>query len=111
MFLQQLHYWLKKPAAHVREGFDGISRRWIYNTYEEWHRQFPFWSAEVIRKIVSQLESKGLILTERHNKRRGDQTKWYAIDYEVLNKLFEDEAENLPPAPTQPEKIRNVTRE
>ncbi len=83
MFLQQLHYWLQK-STHVHE-----ERRWIFNTYEDWHEQFPFWTPEAIRKIVSQLETRGVIeTTDRFNKRGGDRTKWYTIDYETLNALF-----------------------
>ena len=36
IFLQQLHYWLQQ-AGKERDG-----RRWIYNTYDEWHAPAPF---------------------------------------------------------------------
>lgn len=95
-FLQQLHYWLQKPGAHVKDG-----KRWIFNTYEEWHEQFPFWSVEAIRKIVSQLRDKGVIeTTDKYNKRRADKTLWYTIDYEVFNALFGSE-ETPPDESTQ----------
>lgn len=107
MFLQQLHYWLQKRGAHTREG-----RRWVFNSFEEWHRQFPFWSAEAIRKIVSRLEAKGVIeTTDRFNERKGDRTKWYTINYEALNALFdateapsETAPENSPQSPDHPDK-------
>lgn len=83
MFLQQLHYWLQK-SKHVHDG-----KVWVFNTYEEWHEQFPFWSAEAVRKIVSQLEAKGIVeTTDKYNERRGDRTKWYTIDYEALAAHF-----------------------
>lgn len=98
-FLQQLHYWLKKKSAHVRDG-----RRWIYNTFEDWHEQFPFWSIEAIRKIVSQLRAKGLILTtSKYNERKGDRTLWYTIEYEAFNALFEG-ADESTEASDQPDK-------
>lgn len=85
MFLQQLHYWLQKPSAHERDG-----KCWIYNTFEEWHEQFPFWSPEAIRKIAAQLEEKGLIeTTSQYNGRKSDRTKWYTINYEYLNSLLD----------------------
>lgn len=88
MFLQQLHYWLQK-SKHVRDG-----RSWVFNTYEGWHEQFPFWSAQAIKKIVLQLEARGIIeTTDRYNKRGTDRTKWYTIDYDALNALFVDEDE------------------
>jgi hypothetical protein len=98
MFLQQLHYWLQKPGSHERDG-----KRWIYNTFAEWHEQFPFWTAEGIRKIVSQLEDKGVIkTTDRYNERKGDRTKWYTIDYETLNALFDPDKESNESAPDNP---------
>lgn len=85
-FLQQLHYWLQKPGAHQRDG-----RRWVFNTYEEWHEQFPFWSVEAIKKLVLQLEQKNIIITtDKYNKRGTDRTKWYTIDYEILSTFLED---------------------
>lgn len=114
MFLQQLHYWLQKPGAHDLDG-----GRWIYNTLEGWHEQFPFWSAEAIRKICAGLKERGLIVTTtEYNRRRSDRTLWYTIDYDALNALLEpglepeeaspeaenDQPENIPEAPDQPEK-------
>jgi len=38
IFLQQLHYWLNR-SDHERDG-----HKWVYNSYKEWQKQFPFWS-------------------------------------------------------------------
>ncbi|MFK9094406.1 hypothetical protein [Bacillus salipaludis] len=40
--LQQIHYWLG-ISKHNIEG-----RTWVYNTYEEWQKQLPFWSVSTI---------------------------------------------------------------
>lgn len=77
--LQQLHYWLL-TSSHKHDG-----RKWIYNTYENWQTQFPFWSLSTIRRALSNLRSKSLILTtDKYNKRGFDNTLWFAIDYEAL---------------------------
>jgi DnaD/phage-associated family protein len=85
IFLQQLHYWLKK-SDHVYDG-----RRWVYNTFENWHKQLPFWSVRTIRRIVKKLEDQRLILTDNFNRMKIDRTKWYTIDYEVLDSLLQNE--------------------
>lgn len=84
LFLQQLHYWIKKSA------FTAEGSTWIYNTYDAWQEQFPFWSISTIRRIVAGLKKRGLIKLANYNKKRSDQTKWYAIQYEVLQELEND---------------------
>ncbi len=98
IFLQQLHYWLLQ-SRHERDG-----RRWIYNTYDEWHTQLPFWSVRTIRRIVGGLEEQGLVLsTTKYNAQKVDQTKWYALDYAELARLTEqaDQVDNLATWPDQ----------
>lgn len=78
--LQQLHYWLN-PKRNVGEEHDG--RRWVYNTYENWKTNFPFWSLRTIQGIILKLEKEGLIeSTDDFNKDYRDRTKWYTINYE-----------------------------
>ena len=67
--LQQLHYWLQESNHYI----DG--RRWIYNTYEDWEKQFPFWSNKTIRRTITKLENDGLIITGNYNKLKIDKTK------------------------------------
>src|SRR5690554_4175288 len=55
--LQQLHYWLSR-STQVKEG-----EKWVYNTYDEWCAQFPFWSKATVRRVFTSLEKQGLIIT------------------------------------------------
>ncbi len=79
--LQQIHYWLG-ISKHKIEG-----RTWVYNTYEEWQKQLPFWSVSTIKRTIRSLEMLGLVLSDNFNKMKMDKTKWYSIDYEKLQKL------------------------
>lgn len=76
--LQQVHYWLQR-SRHQRDG-----RTWVYNSYAEWQREFPWWSLPTIRRIFARLEDLGILVTSEYNRRRGDRTKWYAIAYDNL---------------------------
>jgi DnaD/phage-associated family protein len=89
IILQQLHYWLER-STHIHEGY-----KWVYNTYEEWQEQFPFWSVSTIRRIISKLEEKGLIIVGNFNKSKIDKTKWYRIDYAKLNVLSKPETSTV----------------
>lgn len=81
IILQQLHYWLGKSPKRI----DGLD--WIYNTYDDWQKQFPFWSISTIRRTITTLETMGIILTGNYNQRKFDKTKWYSLDYEKLENL------------------------
>lgn len=85
IFLQQLYYWLKE-SQHVHDG-----HQWVYNSYEGWHVQFPFWSISTIRRVISKLEKEQLILTGNYNRLKIDKTKWYRINFEVLEAIYDKE--------------------
>jgi DnaD/phage-associated family protein len=76
--VQQLHYWLEK-SENVHDG-----HKWVYNTYEDWQKQFPFWSESTIRRIITKLEKLGIVVAANFNRSRIDKTKWYRIDYDKL---------------------------
>lgn len=86
--LQQLHYWLQE-SKNNRDGF-----KWVYNTYSDWKKQFPFWSDKTIRRIITKLENEGLIISGNYNKLGIDKTKWYRIDYEKLEILTSPSGQN-----------------
>lgn len=84
--LQQVHYWLelnKKEGKNFHKG-----RYWTYNTYEEWHEQFPFWSKETIKRVFKRLRDMKLIIVDRFNVYQMDRTLWYTIDYDRLNSIM-----------------------
>jgi hypothetical protein len=76
--LQQIHYWLEK-SQHSIEG-----KKWVYNSYEDWQKQFPFWSISTIRRTFYSLEKSGVVVSDNWNALKLDKTKWYSINYEQL---------------------------
>ncbi|NNU91844.1 DnaD domain protein [Geobacillus sp. NFOSA3] len=92
--LQQLHYWLER-STNVHEG-----HTWVYNTYEEWKEQFPFWSESTIRRIITKLEKQELIITGNFNRSKIDKTKWYRINYEKLAQLQDEQSTAQPDTST-----------
>jgi len=85
IILQQVHYWIRNPLNE--KVIDG--RVWVYNTYEQWKKQFPFWSCITIKRTILSLENKKLLISGTLNENPSDRTKWYTIDYEALNDLEE----------------------
>ncbi|MGG3468996.1 conserved phage C-terminal domain-containing protein [Neobacillus pocheonensis] len=73
--LQQMHYWVTSSKHEIG------GRKWIFNTYKDWHHQFPFWSESTIKRAIRSLENQGLLLSDNFNRLKLDKTKWYTIDY------------------------------
>lgn len=85
IFVQQVHYCLRNLEGRPHEG-----RKWIYNSYAEWHEKFSWLTPETIRKIVSRLKTTGMLLTKQLNIKRGDARLWYTLDYAVIREEFGD---------------------
>lgn len=94
--VQQMHYWLQM-SRRCRD-----RKRWVYNSYAEWRKQFPFLSESQIRSTFLCLErpftptdpedprpARGPVLLSRQDLNRipSDRTKWYSLDYEELLRL------------------------
>lgn len=79
--LQQVHYWITKCRKSIR------GKLWIYNTFDDWKKQFPYWSITKIKRIFYSLEKKGYIISRQMKARVSDHTKWYTINYDKLINL------------------------
>lgn len=86
IFLQQLHYWLQK-SRHEHDG-----RVWVYNTFEEWQEQFPFWSLRTMQRIAASLVKRKLLMVHKFGSKDWDQKNWYSLDYEALSLINTDHA-------------------
>ena len=83
--LQQVHYWTQHNATIRRNYHEGYY--WTYNTYQEWQKDFPFWSIPTIKRTFLNLEKKGYLISGNFNKMKIDRTKWYRIDHDMLQTL------------------------
>lgn len=89
IFLSQLEYWLSiKESSDDRRTFRE-GRMWVYNSYDKWLEQFPFWSKNTLIRTVKSLEGKGIIITGNFNSKGYDKKKWYSVDYHVLSECKE----------------------
>lgn len=87
--LQQIHYWIKKKSS----GIERQGCRWVFNSLDRWHEQFPFWSADTVKRALAALKAKGLIRVEKLADVGRDRTNYYTIDYKQIALL---EAGSLP---------------
>jgi hypothetical protein len=87
IIFQQIHYWLVKNQEKDKNFIDG--RYWTYNSFENWQKQFPFWSTRTIRRITTRLSSYGIVIIKIFNKKCFDKTNWYTINYEKAKEILE----------------------
>lgn len=89
VILNQLNYWIEINKKAEKNFYD--NRYWVFNTYQTWKEtDFDFWSTDTIRRTLTRLENKGIVLTANYNKMKIDKTKWYTIDYEKLQNLIDE---------------------
>jgi hypothetical protein len=81
VILQEIHFSLTQSPHFIER------RRWIYNTYKDWQKHFPFWSEMTIKRSILNLEKQGILLSANWNALKMDKTKWYTIDYEKIAQL------------------------
>lgn len=86
--LQQIHYWLNNS----KHKYDG--KTWIFNSYPEWKKQFPFWSLITIKRTIYSLEKQNLLLIGNYNKAKFDKTKWYSINYQTIEGMIRPSYQN-----------------
>ena len=94
VFLQQLHYWTgekaKNPAKYKDSHVNGYF--WVYNSVGTWLKEMPFLgSVPTFKRLLAELQSKGVLVIEHHNKLKQDRTSWYRINYLRLNQILEQQ--------------------
>lgn len=80
--ITQIDYW----AERTNNTYNG--KKWVYNSMEDWHKQFSWVALSTLKRAFSDLEEQELLITANFNKIKYDRTKWYRIDYDKLDKLM-----------------------
>lgn len=85
VFVQQLHYWLENKKQAGKNFVEG--RYWVYNSVEEWLKQFPWLSSATLRRTIDSLVKKGYVIKGNFNTKKMDHTIWYSLNYEKLMEI------------------------
>jgi len=83
LVITRIKYWILHNGKELA-GEDGY---WIYNSMQEWLKQFSRFSLYKLKKTITSLERKGLLLSKKANAHKGNHTKWYSINFEKLDAL------------------------
>lgn len=79
MLVQQIHYWIGKGGGDIYE-----ERRWIYNAFTKWKKDFSWLTDYSFRKIKRILSELGIIKAKQLGLRQHgrDRSCWYTLDYQ-----------------------------
>ena len=87
LMLLQIHHHLTKLGSEKIADRQGL---WIYNSIEDWGKQFIAWGTNTIRRTLDELETRGYISSSKRLKSEGKHVKWYSINFECFNPLIEN---------------------
>jgi hypothetical protein len=82
--LSQLHYWLSKKQD-LGSMHNGV--RWIYNSAKSWAAQICI-SERQIERVLSRLQTIGVIQTKQLSRNKFDRTNHFTINYAVLEEYI-----------------------
>ena len=81
-FIQQIHYLTSVFSQNEKDG-----HIWVYKSYAEWHKMFPWLSERTIQRILKKLHNNDLIVVEKFSTHLYHNTLWYRVNYDKLNEL------------------------
>ena len=97
IMLHHLVYWVVYNYTNDQGERDG--KVWTYNSARAFKTFFRWWSADQIRRVLTNLERDGAIITGSFNKLGMDRTKWYTVTDKVAE-IYELDMPQFGKAPT-----------
>jgi len=82
IILQRLH------EALLTEGKEINNRLWISGTLEELEDRIGIINFSTMRRVLTELQKSGILISENLNRMKMDRTKWYTINYEKLGSML-----------------------
>lgn len=92
--IQQIHWVCQVKAEHkdFRTFHDGFM--WCSYKLDQWVEKMPWLSDRTCRRVLSGLEKQGVLIATKPNAKEWNHTKWYRIDYDLLDKLGKSNNQN-----------------
>ena len=84
VIVQQLHYWMGKEGVGTIIG--GV--KYIYNSFNDWVKQFPWLSVWQFRKAMDKLRSLEIVRVIRYKAKCWNQTNYYTLNSDRLLQLL-----------------------
>ena len=82
-FINRLNYWLSRCGRSLY----GLSGKWMYNPIHKWAEQLNC-SSSTIKRLIKSLEEQEILLSNKVNAKKYNQTKWYSLNYKLLQSIL-----------------------
>ena len=79
VILYNIRFWLEKVKANNKDTHKHDGYYWTYNSARAFAELFPYFSERKVQRLLTQLESDGVIMSGNYNKIAYDRTKWYSM--------------------------------
>jgi len=66
ILLQHIRFWCVQNEGKKDSLHDG--RVWMYQSVEDMHKHYPYWSTHKLHRMLKSMEDEGLILSGNYNK-------------------------------------------
>tara|TARA_X000001388_G_scaffold17304_1_gene10724 strand:+ start:1381 stop:2007 length:627 start_codon:yes stop_codon:yes gene_type:complete len=83
VLLQHIRFWCVQNEGKKDSLHDG--RVWMYQSVEDMHKHYPYWSTHKLHRMLKDMERDGIIVSGNYNKIGYDRTKWYSINIHSAN--------------------------
>lgn len=97
IFIQQLHFLIYNKIQNgdmstFRDGY-----MWVFNSIPKWHEKyFWFWSEKTVERTIAKCEEKGFVISRKDlNFNPENNTKWYRLDYQKIEKAIKKTKEEM----------------
>jgi hypothetical protein len=78
----KVNYWISRCGRDI----ENLPGKWIYNTIDAWAKQLSC-SQSTIKRAIKLLEEQEILLSNKVNAKRYNQTKWYSLNYSKLQSI------------------------
>jgi hypothetical protein len=77
ILLHNISFWCSHNEMNRRNFYE--NRYWTYNSAEAFSKQFPFWNAKKIDRMLDKLVQEGYIVISNFNSSKFDRTRWFSV--------------------------------
>ncbi len=81
IIIHHFQFWIEQNKRLGKNFYEG--KTWVYQTQKEIAAVYPYWSEDVVYKLLKKMVVKGILIKKNFNRSQFDRTQWYAFSDEM----------------------------